>query len=97
MEWNSGKIGGVGINLFNWLSWYEIAINREGLNDWELDLMVNFLHVLESNIPPTGNGDRVRWKLKKNGDLDICSFYNELQGSLSIVFSWKGIWKVKAP
>ena len=87
----------MGINLFNWLSWYEITINREGLNDWELDLMVNFLHVLESNILPTGNGDRVRWKLKKNGDFDICSFYNELQGSLSIVFSWKGIWKVKAP
>jgi len=87
----------VGINLFNWLSWYEIAINREDLNDWKLDLMVNFLHVLESNIPPTGNGDHVRRKLKKNGDFDICSFYNELQGSLSIVFSWKGIWKVKAP
>ena len=87
----------MGINLFNWLSWYEIAINREGLNDWELDLMVNLLHVLESNIPPTGNGDRVRWNLNKNGDFDICSFYNELQGSFPIVFSWKGIWKVKAP
>ena len=33
----------------------------------------------------------------KNGDFDICSFYNELWGSSSIVFPWKGIWKFKAP
>ena len=67
------------------------------LNDWELDLVVNFLHILESNIPSIENGGRMKWKLKKNGDFDICSLYNELQGPLSIVFPWKGIWKVKAP
>ena len=67
------------------------------LNDWELDLVVNFLHILESNIPSTENGDCMKWKLKKNGDFDICLLYIELQGPLSIVFSWKGVWKVKAP
>ena len=67
------------------------------LNDWELDLVVDFLHILESNIPSTKNGDRMKWKLKKSGDFDIHLLYNELRGFLSIVFPWKGIWKVKAP
>ena len=39
----------------------------------------------------------MRWKLKPNGDFYIWSFYNKLQGSPSVVFSWKGIWRVKAP
>ena len=36
------------------------------------------------------------WKLKPNGDFEIHSFYNKLQGSSSVVFPWKCIWKVKA-
>ena len=38
----------------------------------------------------------MRWKLTKNGDFDIRSFYNKLRGPLPIIFPWKGIWKVKA-
>ena len=41
-----------------------IIITRD-LNDCELDLVVDFLHILESNIPSTENGDRMKWKLKK--------------------------------
>ena len=37
------------------------------------------------------NGDRMRWKLKKNEDFDIRSFYIELRGSFYVVFSWKGM------
>ena len=40
---------------------------------------------------------RSPWKLKPNGDFDIRSFYNKLRGSPSVVFPWKGIWRVKAP
>ena len=58
----------------------------QDLNDWELDLVVDFLHILEFNIPSIENGDCMRWKFKKNGDFDIQSFYDELQGPLSIVF-----------
>ena len=61
-----------------------------------LDLVVEFLHILESNIPSTENGDCMRWTLKKNGEFDIRSYYNELWGPFSIVFPWKGIWRVKA-
>ena len=37
------------------------------------------------------NGNRMRWKLKRNEDFDIRSFYNELRGSFYDVFSWKGM------
>ena len=59
--------------------------------------MDEFFCTLGSNLPPTENGDLMRWKLTKNGDFDICSFYNKLRGLLTIIFPWKGIWRVKAP
>ena len=31
----------------------------------------DFLCTLGSNLPPTENGDSMRWKLTKNGDFDI--------------------------
>ena len=58
--------------------------------------MDEFLRTLSSNLPPTENGDRMRWKLTKNGVFDIRSFYNKLRSPLSIIFPWKGVWKVKA-
>ena len=48
----------------------------QDLNDQELGLVVDFLHILESNTPSTDNGDRIRWKLEKNEDFDIRLFYN---------------------
>ena len=59
--------------------------------------MDEFLRTLGSNLPPTVNGDRMRWKLTKNGVFDIRSFYNKLRSPLPIIFPWKGVWKVKAP
>ena len=55
-----------------------------------------FLRLLASNLPSGIEGDCLKWKLTKKGDFTIRSFYHKLYGS-SIVFSWKGIWKVKAP
>ena len=40
--------------------------------------MDEFLRTLGSNLPPTENRDSIRWKLTKNGDFDIRSFYNKL-------------------
>ena len=40
-------------------------------NDWEMGGVDGFLCTLGSNLPPTENGDRMRWKLTKNGDFDI--------------------------
>ena len=56
-----------------------------------------FLRTLGFNLPPTENEDRMQLKLTKNEDFDIRSFYNKLRGSLSIIFPWKGVWKIKTP
>ena len=66
------------------------------LNDWEMDEGLQFLHILGANTPPLDVGDRMRWKLKPNGKFDIRSYYNKLRDSPSIVFPWKGVWRVKA-
>ena len=54
-----------------------------------------FLRTLDSNLPPSVNGDHMRRKLTKNGDFDIRSFYSKLRSPLPIIFPWKGVWKVK--
>ena len=47
-------------------------------NDQEMGVVDEFLRTLGSNLPPTENGDRMRWKLTKNEDFDIHLFYNKL-------------------
>ena len=76
-------------------SW-DVRFIRE-FNDWEMDVGLNFLRILGANIPSMDVGDRMRWKLKPNGDFDIQLYYNKLRDSPSVVFSWKGIWRVKVP
>lgn len=83
------------LGIEEWRSWDVRFIRRP--NNWEMGVVDEFLCTLDSNLPPTENGDRMRWKLTKNGDFDIRSFYNKLRGPLPIIFPWKGIWKVKAP
>ena len=75
---------------------WDVCFNR-GPNDWEADVVVDFFRFLATNLPSGTDGDRLRWKLTKNGDFTIRSYYHKLQGSTSVVFSWKGIWKIKAP
>ena len=76
-------------------SWDVHFIRRP--NDWEMGGVDEFFRTLGSNLPHTENGDRMQWKLTKNGDFDIQSFYNKLRSPLPIIFPWKGVWKVKAP
>ena len=83
------------------------SLERLGIEEWRSwnvhfiwrpnDCVDEFLRTLGSNLPPTENGDRMRWKLTKNGDFDIRSFYNKLRNPMPIIFPWKGVWKVKAP
>ena len=83
------------LGIENRRSWNVLFIRRP--NDWEMGVVDDFLHTLGSNLPPTVNGDHMRWKLTKNGTFNIRSFYNKLRSPLPIIFPWKGIWKVKAP
>ena len=69
----------------------------QGPNDWDVDVVDDFFRFLTSNLPLVTDGDRMRWKLTKNGDFTIRSYYYKLHGSSSVAFPWKGIWKVKAP
>ena len=75
---------------------WDVCFNR-GPNDWEADVVVDFFRRLAANLPLGTANDRLRWKLTKNGDFTIRSFYHKLHGSSFVVFPWKGIWKVKAP
>ena len=75
---------------------WDVHFNR-GPNDWEADVVVDFFRLLAAYLPTGTDGDRLRWRLTKNGDFTIRSFYHKLHGSSSVVFPWKGIWKVKAP
>ena len=62
-----------------------------------MDEGLHFLRLLGANTPPLDVGDRIRWKLNPNGEFDTKSYYNKLRDPPSIVFPWKGIWRVKAP
>ena len=39
-----------------------------GPNDWEVDVVDDFFQFLATNLPLVTDGDRMRWKLTKNGD-----------------------------
>ena len=57
---------------------WDVRFSRE-LNDWEMDEGLHFLRILGANTPPLDVGDRMRWKLKPNGNFDIRSYYNKLR------------------
>ena len=75
---------------------WDVCFIRD-FNDWEIDEELHFLRILGANTSPMDAGDRMRWKWKPNGAFDIWSYYNKLRDSLSTVFSWKAIWRAKAP
>ena len=76
-------------------SWDVHFIRRP--NDWKMGEVDEYLCTLDSNLPPFVNGDHMQWKLTKNENFDIRSFYNKLRSPLPIIFPWKGVWKVKDP
>ena len=48
--------------------------------------MDDFFWFLAANLPSNDDGDHMRWKLTKNEDFNIRSFYHKLRDSSSIVF-----------
>ena len=76
-------------------SWDIRSIRRP--NDWDMGDVDAFFCTLGSNLPPTENGDYMRWRLSKNGNFNVRSFYNKLRGPMPIIFPWKSVWKVKPP
>ena len=66
-------------------------------NDWEMDLVVSFLNLLQSNIPAMEVEDGLWWKLKKTGRFNTRSYYEALRDPPQVDFPWKSIWRSKAP
>ena len=59
--------------------------------------MASFFHILDSHIPIREGSDRMRWKLKSNGEFTVLSLYEFFWGSPPMSFPCKAIWRAKAP
>lgn len=75
----------------------DIYAPDHAFNDWELEIVVDFLRILEYNTPAREVGDQMWWTPKKKGEFNIRLYYNTLRGSFFIIFPWKGIRGVKVP
>uniref|UniRef100_A0A2N9EKG6 Reverse transcriptase domain-containing protein n=1 Tax=Fagus sylvatica TaxID=28930 RepID=A0A2N9EKG6_FAGSY len=53
----------------------------QNFNDWEIDGVSTFLHLLYSHSPVSMDNDVLWWRLKKNGLFDIHSFYHAIRNS----------------
>lgn len=60
-------------------------------------MAVSFLNFLYSHAPLRVGEDGLRWRLKRIGLFDICSFCTAIRGSPRVIFPWNSIWCVKAP
>ena len=49
---------------------WDVRFNR-GPNDWEADVVDEFLRLLASNLPSGTEGDHLKWKLTKKRDFTI--------------------------
>ena len=69
----------------------------QNFNDWDIDGVTTFLHLLYSHSPVSMDNDVLWWQLKKNGLFDIRSFYFAIRNSPRVRFPWKSVWCSKAP
>jgi hypothetical protein len=66
-------------------------------NDWEMDAVMVFLHLLYSHSPVSLDRNIPWWRNKKNGLFDISSFYHAICTRPRVSFPWKSVWRSKAP
>ena len=48
------------------------------VEDWDLEPVALFLHLLDAHIPNREGADQVRWRKKRNGKFSVCSFYSSM-------------------
>uniref|UniRef100_A0A2N9EQD7 Reverse transcriptase domain-containing protein n=1 Tax=Fagus sylvatica TaxID=28930 RepID=A0A2N9EQD7_FAGSY len=75
------------------------VVFERGFNDWEMAQVVSFFSLIQAHLPRSLDADRLSWSLNGKGSFDSRSFYRALctPSSVSVLFPWKSIWKVKAP
>jgi hypothetical protein len=66
-------------------------------NDWEMDSVVSFFHLIHSHAPSKEDANMLTWKLNQTGMFDTRSCYLALRDSTAMIFPWKSIWRIKAP
>uniref|UniRef100_A0A2N9ECM6 PUL domain-containing protein n=1 Tax=Fagus sylvatica TaxID=28930 RepID=A0A2N9ECM6_FAGSY len=76
---------------------WDVTFNRN-FNDWEVDLVMDFLDFLHFHVPFREEDDGWRWRRKRIGDFDTKSFNTALRGNMVVKsFPWQSIWGSKAP
>ena len=64
-------------------------------NDWEM--VERFLFSLQGKRVVTNMEDRIRWKVAKDGNFSIKSFYSSMEGSSIVLFPNNIIWSPCVP
>ena len=44
---------------------------ERNFNDWEVDGVASFFHLIQTKLPTHEDNDGIQWGLKKNGAFDI--------------------------
>jgi hypothetical protein len=84
------------ISLVGEVRIWNLTIVRD-FNDWEVEEVLEFFNFIHSKTPVGLDLDSMSWKLRQHGNFNVKSFYHTLDVKSEIVFSWRAIWKVKAP
>jgi hypothetical protein len=66
------------------------------VQDWEVKVVISFFERLYSFQIIHGKEDRIVWSPSKRGKFEV-KFYQLLTSLNKSSFSWKSIWRVKAP
>jgi hypothetical protein len=72
-------------------SWVWDVTFAHNFNDWEVEVVVAFLNLLDSHVLFWKGADGWQWRMKQDGVFDA------LQGSHVMTFPWRSIWSVKPP
>jgi hypothetical protein len=67
------------------------------MHDWEMDLVTLLFDLLHSIRLRQGGEDKICWIPSKRQTFEVRYFYHALFSLASSSFSWKNMWKVKAP
>jgi hypothetical protein len=67
------------------------------IQDWELEILQSFLDLLYSSKIRRDGEDQVCWIPTKSNVIEVKSYYKVLSNEFLHFFSWKSIWRVKAP
>jgi hypothetical protein len=66
------------------------------INDWKVDTLASYSLLYSIKSRREGD-DKLWWNLSRKGTFDVRSFYKTIAYKDNLSFSWKSIWRTKAP